>query len=65
MPYLESSLGKLIKELDNSNFTFAFPRNGPFNESNNEVCKCVNIKLLDLLACFHYTLNTPRITAYR
>ena len=24
--------------------------------------KCVNIKLWDILGCFHYILNTPRIS---
>ena len=24
------------------------------------IMKCVNLKLLGLLACFHYTLNAPR-----
>ena len=26
------------------------------------IMKCVNIKLLDLLGCFHYILNAPRTT---
>ena len=25
------------------------------------IMKCVNIKLWDILGCFHYILNTPRI----
>ena len=36
-PYLKSGLCKLGKELDNCNFTFIYPRNRPFNESNYEV----------------------------
>ena len=24
------------------------------------IMKCVNIKLWDILSCFHYILNTPR-----
>ena len=27
--------------------------------------KCVNIKLLDILGCFHYILNAPRIPLKR
>ena len=38
-PYLESGLCKLVKKLDNCNFTFISPRNRPFNGSNYEVCK--------------------------
>ena len=26
----------------------------------NVIMKCVNIKLLDILGCFHYILNAPR-----
>ena len=29
------------------------------------IMKCVNIKLLDLLGCFHYILNAPRIRHLR
>ena len=25
------------------------------------IIKCVNIKLWDILSCFHYILNAPRI----
>ena len=39
VPYLERGLCKLVKELDNCNFTIIQPRNRPFNESNYEVCK--------------------------
>ena len=39
VPYLESGLCKLGKELDNCNFTFIKPRNRSFNKSNYEVCK--------------------------
>ena len=39
VPYFESGLCKLDKELGNCNFTFIYPRNRPFNESNYEVCK--------------------------
>ena len=39
MPYLESGLCKLDKELDNCNFTFILPRSRPFNKSSYEVCK--------------------------
>ena len=28
------------------------------------IMKCVNIKLWDILGCFHYILNAPRIYAY-
>ena len=27
------------------------------------IMKCVNIKLWDILSCFHYILNAPRIIA--
>ena len=27
------------------------------------ILKCVNIKLWDILGCFHYILNAPRISA--
>ena len=27
------------------------------------IMKCVNIKILDILGCFHYILNAPRISA--
>ena len=33
IPYLESGVCKLDKELDNCNFTFIKPRNRPFYES--------------------------------
>ena len=59
-PYLESGLCKLDKELDNCNFSFIYPRNRPFNESCYEVCR-LNIKLCDILGCFHYILNAPRM----
>ena len=39
VPYFESGLCKLDKELDNCNFTIINPRNRPFNESNYEVCE--------------------------
>ena len=38
-PYLESGLHKFDKELNNCSFTFIYPRNSPFDESNYEVCK--------------------------
>ena len=39
IPYLESGLCKLDKELDNWKFTFILPKNRHFNESYYEVCK--------------------------
>ena len=35
VPYFEGCLCKLVKELDNCNFTFAKPRNRPFKKSNH------------------------------
>ena len=29
------------------------------------IMKCVNIKFLDILGCFHYILNAPRTTGSR
>ena len=28
------------------------------------IMKCVNIKLWDILGCFHYILNAPRMSVY-
>ena len=56
-PYLERCLCKLDKKLDNCNFTF-------FSQETDLLMKvimmCVNIKLWDILGCFHYILNAPR-----
>ena len=58
MPYLESGLCNLGKELDKCNFTL-------FSQETDFLIKvikeCVNIKLWDILGCFHYILNPPRI----
>ena len=39
VPYLESGLCKLDKELGNCNITFIKPNNRPLNKSNFEACK--------------------------
>ena len=58
VPYLESGLCKLDKELDNCIFTL-------FSQETDllitVIMKSVNIKLWDILDCFHYILNAPRI----
>ena len=57
VPYLESGLCKLGKELDNA-FLHLFSQE---TDLLIKVCmKCVNIKLWDILGCFHYILNPPR-----
>ena len=57
VPYLESGLCKLDKELDNCNLHL-------FTQETDilikVIIKCVNIKLSDILGCFHYILNAPR-----
>ena len=57
VPYLESGLCKLDKELDNCNLHL-------FTQETDilikVIIKCVNIKLWDILGCFHYILNAPR-----
>ena len=57
-PYLESGLCKFAKELDNCNFTFILAKEKDL--FIKVTLKCVNIKLLDILGCFHYILNAPR-----
>ena len=59
-PYLESGSCKLDKELDNCNFYLFSQETGLLKKV---IMKFVNIKLWDLLGCFHYILNAPRILA--
>ena len=58
VPYLESSLCKLDKKLDNYNFLHLFSQETDL--LRKVIMKCANIKLWDILGCFHYILNTPR-----
>ena len=57
VPYLESDLCKLDKELDNCNLHL-------FRQETDilmkVIIKCVNIKLWNILGCYHYILNAPR-----
>ena len=57
-PYFESGLCKLDKKLDNCILHL-------FSQETDllmkVIMKCVNIKLLDILGCFHYILNAPRM----
>ena len=57
-PYLESGLCKFDKELDNFNFIFISQETDLLMKV---ITKCVNTKLWDILGCFHYILNAPRI----
>ena len=58
VPYLDIGLCKLDKEPVNCNLHL-------FSQEAdlliNVIMKCVNIKLWDILGCFHYILNPPRI----
>ena len=59
VPYLESGLCKLDKELDNCNFYIHLARKHTF--LIKVIMKYVNIKLWDILDGFHYILNAPRM----
>ena len=50
VPYLESGLCKLDKELDNCNIKFNKPRNRPLNKSNYEVCKYKTLGYTELFS---------------
>ena len=56
-PNLESCLCKLDYELENCSFTLFCQETDLLKKV---IMKCVNIKLWDLLYCFHYILNAPR-----
>ena len=56
VPYLESGLCKLGKELDNCKFTFIYLRNSYFNKSNHEVCK---YKTLGYTGLFSLHIELP------
>ena len=56
IPYLESGMCKLGKELDNCNFTFILPRNRSLNESYYEVCKN---KTLGITGLFSLHIERP------
>ena len=58
-PYLESGLCKLDNELDNCICLYLFSQETDL--LIKLIMKCVNIKLWDILGCFHYILNPPRI----
>ena len=59
--YLESGLCTLDKELDNCNFTLFSQETDLLRKV---IIKCANIKLWDILGCFHYILNAPRTSEY-
>ena len=61
VPYLESGLCKLDKELINCNFTFIKPRNRSFNKSNYEVCK---YKALGYTGLFSLHIEPPSYLFY-
>ena len=61
IPYLESGLCKLDKELDKCNFTLISQGTDLLMKV---IMKCLNIKLCDILGCFRYILNAPRIGFY-
>ena len=58
VPYLESGLCKLVKELDNCNFTFIYPRNRSSIKSYYGVCR---YKSLGYTGLFSLHMNAPRI----
>ena len=56
--YLESDLCILVKELDNCNFTFIYPRNRSFIKSYYGVSR---YKSLGYTGLFSLHMNAPRI----
>ena len=61
VPYLKSGLRKLDKELTTA-ILHLFSQETDL--LRKVITKCVNIKLWDILGCFHYILNPPR-TSHR
>ena len=55
VPYLESGLCKLDKELDSCNLHLFSQETDLLRKV---IMKCINIKLWDILGCFHYILCT-------
>ena len=62
VPYLESSLCKLVKKMDNCNFTFAKLRDRPFNGTYHKVCKYKTFRFTGL---FSLHIERPSIIYYK
>ena len=57
-PYLESGLCKYVKSGTTAILLLVSQETYLLKKV---IMKCVNIKLWDLLGCFHYILNAPRM----